>query len=343
MIWGVIPYEGCCDVEQNYNFFVKQLTNKVSSLFKWEGLPETVDPYFLELSLLLRGTVCFTKFEDKLYALNGSQGGEPNVYYKPQFYIIANPILGSKTVRIRQADSTDSVEGLDGIVMGNSALDLNGWEGGLSCLIYQTSGLLADNLSSFNCSQVNGRVSQIFVADNDQLARSAEEILKAVYSGKPYKVASQDILNKISVLPAASTGQANTLLNLIEAHAAILQNFYNEIGIGYQGNLKRERVNTAETNMMQGSYDISIWSMIKARKEAVEKINKLFGTSISVDLNDEIFYPGSANATLGEEVQPEGTIEPETSIEEEQTPLEEVEEKVEVKETKTEEKEGDEE
>ena len=342
MIWGVIPYEGCCDVEQNYNFFVKQLTNKVSSLFKWEGLPETVDPYFLELSLLLKGTVCFTKFKDKLYALNGSQGGEPNVYYKPQFYIIANPILGSKTVRVRQADSSDSVEGLDGIVMGNSALDLNGWEGGLSGLIYQTSGLLADNLSSFNCSQVNGRVSQIFVADNDQLARSAEEILKSVYAGKPYKVVSQDILNKINVLPAASTGQANTLLNLIEAHAAILQNFYNEIGIGYQGNLKRERVNTAETNMMQGSYDISIWSMIKARKEAVEKINKLFGTSISVDLNDEVFYPGSANATLGEEVQPEETIEPETSIEEEQTPLEEVEEKVEVS-TKEEEKEGDEE
>lgn len=346
MLYNPIPYIGVCDVEQNYKLYTKLLINKVSSLFKWEGLPDSIDPYFLELTLLLKGTICFTKFKDKLYALNGSQGGEPNVYYKPQFYIIANPILGSKEVRIRQADDSKSIEGLDGIIMGNSAVDLNGWEGGLSPLIYQTAGLLADNTSSFNISQINGRVSQVFVADNDQLARSAELILQNIYQGKPYKVVSQDILNKVNALPVASTGQNNTLLNLIEAHASILQNFYNEIGIGYQGNLKRERVNTAETQMMSGCYDINIWSMLKARQEAVEQINELFGTSISVDLNDEIFYPGSANATLGEDlsVQPEEGGEASTpdEVQEDKTALEEVEVKEENKEEKKD-KEADEE
>ena len=52
---------------------------------------------------------------------------------------------------------------------------------------------------------------------------------------------------------------------------------------------------------MTGSYDINIWNMLENRKKAVEDINALFGTNISVELNPEIFYQGSSNATLGED------------------------------------------
>ena len=55
--------------------------------------------------------------------------------------------------------------------------------------------------------------------------------------------------------------------------------------------------------------------MLKNLKEGIEKVNELFGTSIGVELNDEVFYAGSANATLGEDVE-----EPE---EPEENPIEE--------------------
>jgi hypothetical protein len=48
--------------------------------------------------------------------------------------------------------------------------------------------LLADNISSLNVSQINGRVSQIFTADNEAMARTAELVLKDIYEGKPYKI-----------------------------------------------------------------------------------------------------------------------------------------------------------
>lgn len=174
-------------------------------------------------------------------------------------------------------------------------------QGGLYRLIYQTAGLLADNISSLNISQINGRVSQIWTADNDAMARTVEEIMRDIYEGHPYRVVSQDILNKVNAIPSAQTGQSNTLLNLIEAHRAILQDFYNEIGIGYQGNSKRERVNTAEIGLMKGCLDISLSGMLANLQAAVDKVNELFGTDITVDVNDEIFYEGSGNATLGEE------------------------------------------
>lgn len=341
-----LSYDGVCDVQLNFDTYFSILLNKTTNLFKWEGLPDTIDENFLMTQLILTGRVCFTKFNGKLYALNGNPGGEPNVYYKPQFFIIANPVLGSKQVRIRQKDGSKEVEGLEGIFVGLTNADYirDGGFGGLYRLIYQTAGLLSDNISSLNVSQINGRVAQLWVADNDNIARTAEEIIRDMYEGKPYRIITQEMVDKVTVLPAAQTGQSNTLLNLIEAHRSILQDFYNELGIGYQGNSKRERVNTAEIGLMRGCLDISLSSMIKNLKDRVEEINKLFETSISVDINEEVFYEGSGNATLGEEelsLNKEDTIEEgEPAQEEASTSEVEVDEKNTEKSIEVEEKKG---
>lgn len=329
-----VQYKGVTNVQHNFNLYFDLLVNKVCNLFVWEGLPETVDERSLNLNLILKGRVCFTKFNDKLYALDGNVGGEPNAYYLPQDFIIANPILGSKQVRIRQKDGSNSVEGLDGILMGNSDVDIVSSRpvGGLFGLIYQFAGLLADNISSLNCSQINGRVSQIWTADNDAMARTAEVVLGDIYSGKPYKVVLQDIIDKVGVLPAGQTGQTNTLLNLMEIHQFFLAQFYSELGIIANYNMKRERINTAESEMNKGSLDINIWNMLENRRTAVEKINELFGTNISVDLNPEIFYAESGNASLGEdEEEEEPQIFKEDLIKEEE-PKEETSEEEETKE-----------
>ena len=299
-------YKGITNVQHNFNHYFDLLTNKACNLFVWEGLPETVDERSLNIGLILKGKICWTEFNGKLYALTGNLGGEPNSYYLPTEFIIANPVLGSKQVKVRQKDGSSSLEGLDGILMGNSDVDLlsDRAKGGLFSLIYQYAGLLADNVSSLNVSQINGRVSQLWTADNEAMARTAEVVLKEIYEGKPYKIVSQDILDKVGVLAAAQSGQSNTLLNLMEIHQFFLAQFYSELGIAAQGNLKRERINTAETELMTGSLDINVWNMLENRRSAVEQINELFGTSISVELNPEIFYPESSNATLGE-VPPE--------------------------------------
>lgn len=306
-------YQGVTNVQHNFNYYFDMLTNKCCNLFQWEGLPDTIDERALNLDLVLSGKVCWTKFNGELYALTGDVGGEPNVYYEPQEFIIANPILGSKKVKIRHRDGSQTVEGLDGILMANSDVDQmsDRTAGGLFGLIYQYAGLLADNISSLNISQINGRISQIWTADNDALGRTAELILKDIYEGKPYKIIAQDMIDKVGVLPAAQTGQSNTLLNLMEIHQFFLAQFYSELGIAAQGNLKRERINTAETELMTGSYDINIFNMLKNREEAVKQINTLFGTSISVKLNDRIYYEGSVNATLGENVEEEEEIKTE--------------------------------
>ena len=85
-------------VKSMYTYYVKTLLNRVSNMFTWENLPETVDENFLTITLFTQGRVIWTDFNEELYALNGNYGGEPNVYYYPSQFIIANPILGSKIV-----------------------------------------------------------------------------------------------------------------------------------------------------------------------------------------------------------------------------------------------------
>ena len=317
-------YLGVCDVEDNFRFYFKQLTNIAASLFKWENLPSTVDERFLMENLILNGKICWTQFNSNIYALNGNIGGEPNAYYEPQFFIIANPILGSKEVRIRNRDGSDSIDGLEGILMGLTDVDHftdMGRNGGLHGLIYQTAGLLADNTSSINCAQINGRATVAFTADSEALATTAEEVLKDIYAGKPYRVLSQDILEKIQVNPLVQSGTNQTITTLIEARRSIYQDFYNQLGIGYQGNSKRERVNTAEVGLMRGCLDISLSNMIKNLKADLEKVNELFGTDIRVEINENVFYEGSGNATLGEEE--ELVTEEKTETETEENPIDE--------------------
>lgn len=304
-------YVGCCDVDFNFKTYFDLLVNKVSRMFVWDNLPETVDQRYLETLLLLNGKAAFTKVNDKFYVVRGNWGGEPNCYYQPTIWTMANPILGSKTLRIRQLDGTESVEGLDAILIGNSDVDLlrnNCETGGLYGLIYQTAGLLADNISSLNVSQINGRVSVLYTADSEAEALTGEKVLQDIYEGKPYKILSQNILEKIGVNPVAAQGQSNTLMSLIEAHQYILAQFFNEIGIGGNWNMKRERINTAETELMTDSLDINIQSMLKCREEAVKKINELYGLNISVKLNEAV-YKEEEDEDQTDELQVDGVEE----------------------------------
>lgn len=334
-------YKGVSNVQDNFNLYFDMLVNKVCNLFKWENLPETVDERFLMVNLMLGGRVCWFDHNGRIYALNGNWGGEPNVYYRPTQFIVANPVIGSKTLTVLNKDGSNSIDKLDGVIMPLTDADYfnDSEQGGLYRLIYQTAGLLADNISSLNVSQINGRVSQIWVADNDTMARTVEEVVRDIYEGHPYRVVSQDILNKVNAVPTAQTGQSNTLLNLIEAHQYILASFYNEIGIPSQWNMKRERVNTAETELMTGSLDVSVYNMEKNLKAAVEKVNELFGTDISVRFNEEI-KEDEVEPDQEPEIKSEDTIPEETKVEEDDT-AENEGIVVKSEETKTE-KEGDE-
>lgn len=266
---------GVCNVNMMYDHYFKYLLGKCHQLFQWTGLPETIDEAYLNNTLFIDGDICFTEFNGDLYALEGHQGGEIDCYHYGKHYTIANPVLGSK----------DVVIGSDGVVMYNSDVDKARFlGGGLYSLISSTATLLADNLVSINCAQINTRVQTIVTASDDGIARAAEIVLKDKYNGKPYAVVTDDITDN-TIKVNATPDSTGTITELVELQQSIMANFYNAIGIKMNSIRKKQRMITDEINAQDNYIAVSIDEMLKSRLAAVDKINAMFGTNITVCIN----------------------------------------------------------
>lgn len=287
------------DPEQMYNFYFTWLLSKLHEIFVWENLPDGVDETFLNNCLFLDGNVTFFAQNGTIYAMNCGLGGGIDEYYRPTTAILANPILGSKQMKI----------GEECIVMWNTKNDEDAICGirGLENLIHQTATLLTDNMISINCAQVNTRIQALIVADSTPQKNSAEMIMKDLYAGHPYKVLEDTMIDKIKVNPITANPGAN-ITELVELHQYIIANYYNNIGIKTNYQMKKERMITDEINSLNDFLAVSLDAMLSSRLAAVEQINEMFGTNISVKLKDylQIFIEDNESPeeqSAGEDIQ----------------------------------------
>ena len=319
---------GVCDFRTNFEFYFKWLTNKVMSCFIISDDEKTertrsVNLDYLKMNLLLNGCISVTDFKEKLYACIGNLGGEPDEYYIPKQFIIANPILGSKTVR----------NGENGIVIYNTKVDRFVYTGasfvfaaGLYDLIEQTATLLADNIISINCSQINARITTFFTADSEAQAAAGELTLKKMYAGKPYMILKTDLLEKINVNPVNTQAAGQNITELVELHNYIVANFFQSIGIKSNNVMKRERLIQDEIESQDDFLQVSILEILSSWQEGFDKVNELYGTKFSVKLNPVLLNELMQQLDSSEEepAEPEAAPATEAAPEEpEEAPAEE--------------------
>lgn len=274
---------GVCDFRQNYDFYFKWLLNKTASCFYITGLPDTINESYLKSNLLLDGNIAITDFNGDLYACIGSIGGPPNEYYVGTIYTIANPVLGSKMMRI----------GEDGVVIYNNSLDeFTGdcWVSGIYELINQTATLLADNIISISCNQINTRVQAMVTADSESQAISGEIILKKLYAGNPYQILRSDLIDKINVNPLNTTANAQNISELVELHNYIISNYFQSIGIRANDIRKKSHVLQDEIDVQNDYLQVSILEILTSWQLGFDKVNELYGTNIHVELNPALIH-----------------------------------------------------
>lgn len=321
---------GVCDFRENYDFFFKWLCNKVMSCFvikdRSNGKTETINWNYFKMNLLLDGQICITDFGENLYACIGNRGGEPNEYYIPTIFTIANPILGSKQVKI----------GKDGVVFYNTDVDCFSYtgnneifSGGLYDLISQTATLLADNIISINCCQINARINTFFTADSEAQAIAGEAILKKMYAGKPYQILRSDLIEKLLVNPINSAAKGN-ITELVELHNYIVANFFQSIGVKSNNVMKRERLINSEIDSQNDYLKISILEILTSWQKGFDELNEIYGTDIEVTLNpaimDELLEDSTSDEMVNGEVSvDELNTEIQTDDNQEQTPNDETE------------------
>lgn len=258
------------DKHKCINTQIGYMLNRTNTMFRWNGLPETIPARILEQFLQINGNVCFYKVNEQLYVFTGGLGGEPDVYYKPTICTIANPALRlSKSLEIDK----------DCIIMPNDSFYI-----GLIPLFSRYATAITENEISLKVAMINSRIISLISAGDDRTKAAADKYLEDISNGKLSAISENEFLEGVKTSPYGTTS-TNTLKNIIETEQYLKASWFNELGLNSNFNMKRENLNRAETEMGNDVLLPLVDDMLKSRKEAAEKVNAMYDTSISVELN----------------------------------------------------------
>jgi hypothetical protein len=260
-----------CDKENNVSQHIGYMFNRTQSMFRWNGLPESIPQRILELYLQCNGNVCFYEYKNTLYVFTGGLGGEYDVYYMPTLYTISNPALKiSKSLRIDE----------ECVVMSNDSMYM-----GLLPLNTKYATIAVESELSLQMALINTRLSSLISAPDDRTRDAAEQFLDDIKDGKLGVIAENAFLDGIKTQPYSNGTYSDSLTNIIETIQYQKASWYNEIGLNANYNMKRESLNTSESQMNNDALLPLVDDMLNCRKIGAEKVNKMYGTNISVELN----------------------------------------------------------
>lgn len=249
--------------------FIANTLAKTQSMFEYEGLPDSIPQKELERLLQTTGNAFVTGVDGVLYALSGGKGGEPDVYGRATLYTVANPALKlNKTYDIQK----------DGVLIEN---DSNGES--LLPLIGRYAVLYTDGLISLNTASILTRITMLISAGDDKTKQSADEFLRKIQDGE-FSIIGENAFFKGVNMQTAPTTNSVYITQLIELVQYYKASMYNELGLNANYNMKRERLNLGEVSMNVDVLLPYVDNMLKERQNAVEKINAMFDTEISVKL-----------------------------------------------------------
>jgi hypothetical protein len=171
---------------------------------------------------------------------------------------------------------------------------------GLMPLFNKYGTLLVEAEISLKYAIINARVPALIEADNDSTYKSAVEFFEKVVEGKEYGViASKEFFDGIR---SHDFYKQAYIKDLIESIQYIKGSWYNEIGIDAAFNMKREAINEAEATLNEDILYPTVDTMLECRKEALKRVNEMFGTNIEVEL-DSVWAKNRTKDELSEELE----------------------------------------
>ena len=258
------------DKQRQLDSFIKQMFNRTQSMFKYDGLPETIPQIYLERYLQVYGHCIITKANNDLYAFWGGFAGTPDVYYNPTQYVVSNVALNLyKTFDIDKdcvlCRSDSNIQGL--------------------AFIFKKYGcmLVENNLTIYSLLKT-ARASLLLSATDDKTKKECELFIDKLESGDIYCIGENPFFEGVKV-HSTMQGSAGLINQFIELEQYIKASCLNEIGLNANYNMKRESLNSAESALNDDFLIPLIDNMLACRKDFVNKVNNMYGTDITVELN----------------------------------------------------------
>lgn len=269
-----------------YMQYLNRLTELSVSMFEWKNLPPTVDARYLELHLFENGSMVY--FDDDVIGnlcLDCLPSGRLDVYGNP---VLRRAYSGYNNYQKLLKESNS-------VIIWNNYLHTN------SILEVKMFARRLYNLDRIIDVNANAQKTPVLIQGTEQQRLTLKNLYKEFDGNSPFIFGDKNLdLNSLKCLQTGAPYVCDKLYNL-------KQMYWNEaltyLGINNTGTQKRERMVAIESSQAQGGTISSRYSRLQSRREAVEKINAMFGTNIEVNYREDFMsiYEGQGvDTTEGE-------------------------------------------
>lgn len=253
------------------NYFRKYLMQKAISVFKWQ-LPDEWDKDYFLYTLYGAGFIAILDTDRYGVICQQCAPGGYNLYYRPSYVIVTNPLLPTLTLNIDR----------DCVLVKlqpdySSICDIVGY--------YADQMALASEAMGVNL--VNTKSGIVFGAESKAQAEAYKKMFDNLSEGDPATVIGKNLLNddgSPSWFPfVASVKESYVTTDILSDMRKIEAMFDTEVGIPNANTDKRERLISDEVNAnnVETATRCELW-LETVRKE-FEKANAMFGLNLSVD------------------------------------------------------------
>lgn len=255
------------------HMYRRQLMGKCLSRFTWEGLPNGIDPRFIEATIFNNGYSVFyfdTLFE-MFMAMPATISGPLDIQDNPTGYRITR-----NGVYSREVSAVDSV-----CIWGNQVREPE------IDLVISYAARLAQIDRTIEIDLLNERNPMIVACSQDQRL-TIQNLISKIYDGEPVvwgteNLSMDNLANIMGVFPLnqnAGTGAVSSIKHM-ESKSKIWGEALTMLGIMNVNSEKRERMVVEEAAANSGQVLASRESFMKPRQLACEQINEKFGLEVS--------------------------------------------------------------
>lgn len=261
-----------------YVQYLNRLTELAITMFEWKNLPPSVDARYLELHLFETG--CMVYFNDDVLGnlcLDCIPQGRLGVYGDP---VLRRAYSGYNNYQKLLKESNS-------VIIWNNYLHLN------SILDIKMFAKRLYNLDRIIDVNSNAQKTPGFIQGTEKQRLTLLNLYKEYDGNAPFIFGDKNL--DLNCLKFISTNAPYVCDKIYQLKTQIWNEALTYLGISNINIQKKERLITDEVTRNQGGTVASRYSRLESRREAVKKINAMFGTNIEVNYREDFQQAGDEN------------------------------------------------
>lgn len=245
------------------------------SMFEYTGLPDSVNPLFLERYLQTDGCAVWCKFNGDLITIEGGTAGDLDVYG------IGRDVVATT----RNGHSFNLKRGVDCVVGYNNLTKTPCGD------IFADADTLSDIRTSLDFLIFWTRLSPLVRVSDEKTRVIIENAFKNMRKGIPVTIASKKMLQEfginedISVENLTQPDFADKIQYTSKLYDDVLRWHFTKYGHSIHGDGKTAQETRDEVNSTTSQSMILPLAMLTARRTMIEEVNALFDTDIDVNFS----------------------------------------------------------